>query len=90
MDPNRIALFEVKLLSRDKVIHIPYKIHIHMLLYDTTCNCKYHLKKVPVTSECLNTNGVTKQIKYPRCFMPTISMKINICPKSNNAFFFFF
>ena len=45
MDPNRITLFEVKLLSSGKVIHIPYKIHMHMRLYDTTCNCK-HLKKV--------------------------------------------
>ena len=40
-----------------------------------------------VTSERLNTKGVTKQIKYPRCFMPAISKKISICPKLNNAFF---
>ena len=46
MDPNRLALFEMKLLSHGKVTHIPYKIHIHMLLYDTTCNCKHHLKKI--------------------------------------------
>ena len=46
MDPNRTALFEVKLSSRGKVIHIPYKIHMHMFLYDSTCNCKHHLKKV--------------------------------------------
>ena len=82
--------FEVKLLSRGKVIHIPYKIHMHMFLCDSTCNCKHHLKKFQVTSERLNTKGVTKQIKYPRCFMPVTSMKIHICPKLNIFFFFFF
>ena len=46
MDPNRIALFEVKLLSLDTVIHIPYKKQMHMLHYDTTSNCKHYLKKV--------------------------------------------
>ena len=46
MDTNRIPLFEVKLLSRGKVIYIPYKIHMHILRYDSTCNCKHHLKKV--------------------------------------------
>ena len=45
MDPNRIALFERKLLSRDKVIHIPYKIHVHLLLCDTACNCKQSYEK---------------------------------------------
>ena len=30
IDPKRIALFEVKLRSRDKVIHIPCKTYIHM------------------------------------------------------------
>ena len=46
MDPNRIALYIVKLLSRDTVIHIPDKIRMHLLHYDTTCNYKHHLKKV--------------------------------------------
>ena len=41
MDPKRTALFEVKLLSRDKgVIR-----DIHMFHYDTTCDFKHHLKK---------------------------------------------
>ena len=46
MDPNRFALFEIKLMSRSKVIHIPYETYMHMCLYDTTCNCKHQLKKV--------------------------------------------
>ena len=45
MDPKRDALFEVKLLSCDKGVHIPYKIHIHIFHYDTTCDFKHHLKK---------------------------------------------
>ena len=45
MDPKRVALFGVKLLSRNKGVHIPYKIHIHMFHYDTTCDFKHHLKK---------------------------------------------
>ena len=45
MDPKRIALFDVKLVSRDKMIYIPYKIRIHMFHNETTCDCKHHLKK---------------------------------------------
>ena len=44
MDPKRIPLFEVKLLSHDKRVYIPYKIHIYMFHYDTTCDFKHHLK----------------------------------------------
>ena len=32
IDPKRIVLFEVKLLSRDKVIHINFKTYIHVSL----------------------------------------------------------
>ena len=32
---------------------------------------------------------MTKQIKYARCFMPVISMEINISTKLNNASFLF-
>ena len=49
MDPKRIALFEVKLLSPDEGIHIPYKMHICMFHYDTTGDCK-HQPMVPGTS----------------------------------------
>ena len=45
MDPKRIVLFEVKLVSRDKMIYIPYNIHIHTFRNETTCDCKHHLKK---------------------------------------------
>ena len=45
MDLKRIALFEVKLLSRDKGVHIPYTIHMHMFQYDTTCDFKHNLNK---------------------------------------------
>ena len=45
MEPKRIACFLVKLMSRDKVIHISYKIHMHIFHYDTTCDCKHYLKK---------------------------------------------
>ena len=36
IEAKRIALLEVKLLSRDKVIYIPYKINMHMFHYGTT------------------------------------------------------
>ena len=40
MDPKGIALFEVKLLSRDKALHIPYNIHVHFLIiYMYICTC---------------------------------------------------
>ena len=29
MDPKQTAILEVKLLSRDKVMHISYTIHMH-------------------------------------------------------------
>ena len=45
MDPKRNALFEVKLLSRDKVIHIHRKIHMLMFHYDAICDCKHRLTK---------------------------------------------
>ena len=45
MDAKRIALFEVKLLSRDKVMYTPYKLNMHMFHYDGTYDCKHHLKK---------------------------------------------
>ena len=32
-DPKRIALFDVKLLSRDKAIHIPYQIYSLVYLF---------------------------------------------------------
>ena len=40
MDPKRIVLFEVKLVSRDKMIYIPYKLHIHMFHNQTTSGLK--------------------------------------------------
>ena len=45
IDLKRIAVFADKLLSRDKVIHIPYKSNIYMFHYDTTWGWKHHLKK---------------------------------------------
>ena len=53
MDPKRIALFDVKLVSRDTVIHIPYKIHNIHVHYDTTCGCKHRLKKANDSRELL-------------------------------------
>ena len=46
MDLNPIALLEVKLLSHYKVICIPYKIHISLFRYDSTCDGKHRLEKV--------------------------------------------
>ena len=42
---TELHCLKLKLLSRDKVIRIPYKIHMHMLIYDTTSKCKHYLKK---------------------------------------------
>ena len=88
MDAKRIALFEVKLLSRDEVIYTPYKLNMHMFHYDGTYDYKRHLKKAndSRTPESLSTKGATEQMKVPRCLMPFISMKINVFPKLYNVF----
>ena len=67
MDLKHTVWFEVKLLSRDKVIHIPCKIHLCMFHYDTINDCKHHLKQNNNDSIWLlavwTKKGLTQQIR---------------------------
>ena len=88
MDAKRIALFEVKLLSRDKVMYTPYKLNMHVSLWRHLWlqTSSEENQWFQVTPESLNTKGATEQMKVPRCLVPVISMKINVCPKLYNVF----
>ena len=66
MDPKRNALFEVKLLSRDKVIHIHCKMHMLMFHYDITCvtaSIVWRKPMIPGNSWKFEHKGVTEQMK---------------------------
>ena len=70
------------------MIHIPFEIYICMFHYNTTSDCKHHLKKPIILGDFrkLEHKESDKANKTTCLFDAAFSMKMNECPKLKNLF----
>ena len=50
MTPMKSVYFDVKRLLQDSEIYFPCEINVGVFHHDTTGDCKYHQKKMPLVS----------------------------------------